>query len=353
MNSYNDLINCIRLLAEDKQPNTDIAELLYRHNCHYLLSKLKSGHAYTAACRTEAILNQVCIQERYTTCRQIFDLFQKRNIPYAVIKGAVLSQAAYGDIRHRKSGDIDLLAPRSSIDEIKEILLQDGFIQGRATDHGIIPFTRRELLFQASMSHQAAPFLKKTSNPLCPYVNVDVNMDIIWGESGKKTDMGYVLTNTEPTSICGVPVQKLAREMEFAALCLHHYKDMNSIYLLSTGSLKLQLFCDIYSYIRFCKPDISVLQAICEKLGICEYVYYCLFYTSCIFPDEILEQYKTALYTEKAEALLNHFGLSPEEFKTWEIPFFERLFGQELTPYFQTHLSQKDFEKIRMNQELM
>jgi hypothetical protein len=36
---------------------------------------------------------------------------------------------------------------------------------------------------------------------------------------------------------------------------LHHYRDMNSIYLLYSRGLKLSLFSDIYFYLQSAKPD--------------------------------------------------------------------------------------------------
>lgn len=44
--------------------------------------------------------------------------------------------------------------------------------------------------------------------------------------------MGLVLSATEPAEICGAPLRKLSCEMELIALCLHHYKDANSLFLL-------------------------------------------------------------------------------------------------------------------------
>ena len=66
-----------------------------------------------------------------------------------------LSVAAYGNPYARKSGDIDQLICRSDIDEVKQLLLDQGFVQGRVTANGIQPFSQREL-------HTAAQ-----GNPLC------------------------------------------------------------------------------------------------------------------------------------------------------------------------------------------
>lgn len=114
--------------------------------------------------------------EGYQTCAPLFAALKE--IPYAVIKGAVLLKDAYGSPFLRKSGDIDLLTAREHVDKVKQILLDQGFVQGRVTEQGLIPFSRRELLFQTAMSHQTAPFVEQTANPRCPYVNADMGVPI-------------------------------------------------------------------------------------------------------------------------------------------------------------------------------
>lgn len=259
-----ELLKAIRVLAGGSSPDTDIAEFLYRHRCYYLLSTLPRP-LYAQALTAENALNRIAVKERYKACRS---LFEQISFPYAVIKGAVLSHMAYGDPFVRHSGDIDLLICRKDADALKALLLSLGFVQGRITDGGIVPFSRHEILFQATASHQSAPYVKQTGNPLCPYVNVDVNMDILWGESEEKADMDTVLANTERTVLLDVPFRKLTAEMEFIALCLHHYKDMHSLYLLSGGSMRLSLFCDLYYYLRNVHPGTEKLRALARALRV-------------------------------------------------------------------------------------
>ena len=178
-------------------------------------------------------------------------------------------------------------------------------------------------------------------------------MDIFWGESGGKTDMDFVLAHTETVDICGITVQKLSREMEFIALCLHHYKEMNSLYLLAQGSLKLSLFCDIYFYVKRCRPDISKLKVLCERLDVLDYVHYCVYYTGQIFDDPVLSSYQTALQTETSESILPTFGLAEDEIQEWDISFSHRIFDCDISDYFQKRLSPKAWEKIHLNAEYM
>ena len=350
MNKY---IEAVRDLANEKQPSFDISEILYNHGCIYLLSKIKGKNKYTDRLKAENLLNKICINERYKTCSAVFREFKENNISYAVIKGAVLSAAAYNNPFCRQSGDIDILINRRDIDKIKEIMLRNGFVQGKITENGVEPFSRKEILFQTAMSHQTAPFVKKTNNKICPYINVDLNFDIMWGESETKADMEFVLQNTMETAILGVTFNKLSPEMEFISLCLHHYKDLNSIYLLYERGLTLSHFCDIYFFIKNCNIDSEALYNYCLKLNVGKYVYYCLYYTNLIFDDEIIKKYMLLLHSTESDAILNSFGLSDKERQSWDIDFFTRLFDLNIREYLDNTLSKEALNKIQINQTLM
>ena len=102
-------------------------------------------------------------------------------------------------------------------------------------------------------------------------------------ESEEKADMDYVLSNRETSNLFNISFQKLSNEMEFASLCLHHYKDLNSIYLLAQGSFRLGLFCEIYDYLRNVHLDTAKLFEIATHLKIAKYVYVCIYQTKLIF----------------------------------------------------------------------
>lgn len=352
---YEDIIGAIRSLAnghteiKNADVHAEVSELLYKHNCRFLLSRLNISKEIATKLQAEYMLNKISINQRYATCKNIFEQLTDNSIIYSVIKGAVLSKSAYDDIYARNSGDIDLLINRNNVDHVKQVLLDNGFIQGRISENGITPFSRKELLFQSTMSHQIAPFVKSTENKLCPYVNVDINTDIFWGESDIKTDLEYVLSETQDTVICNVSVKKLSLEMEFVALCLHHYKDMNSIYLLSQGSLKLRLFCDIYFYLINNQLDIDKLISICNTLCSTKYIYYCIYYTNKIFNSDIHQEYLHRLCAPDCNDIPDTFGLTPNEVQEWKISFTERLFHSNINGYLMSNLSDRDIEKIQTN----
>lgn len=337
------------LIKGDPCFNQEMLPILHQHGCDFLLSKI-ANPTLKQQMILQRSLNSVAVKERYKACAPLFD---KSEIPYAVIKGAVLSQALYQDPLLRSSGDIDILIRREDADRIKRLLLSNGFVQGRVTDHGIELFSRRELLFQATMSHQTAPYIKETGNKLCPYVNLDVNMNILWGESEDKADMGFVLSHTQKSELFGFTFQKLTTEMEFISLCLHHYKDMNSLYLLTRGSLRLGLFCELYDYLRFGHPNAEQLQLLCKQLNVGRYVYVCLHQTQELFEEECLEEYLRALEFQKDPSLLNSFGLNCAEQKEWQMGLLDRLFHPDLPNYLQGRLSDTEKQKIKHNFDFM
>lgn len=339
-----EILESVRACARGEESQHDIGELLRAHRCYPFISGKGKERLM------ERVVNLAALKERYRACKPFF---QKADFPYAVIKGAVLSAVAYGDPVIRVSGDVDILIRRQDADMAKRLLQECGFIQGRVTDGGIVPFSRKEILYQTAASHQTAPYVRATENALCPYVNVDVNMDILWGECERRSDMEAVLACREPFRLFDVDFYKLEPEMEFVALCLHHYKDMNSLYLLSEGSLRLGLFCDIYCYIRQARPSVARLSELCVKLDVGRFVYVCLAHTMEVFDEPLLLPYLEALGEMRDERLLDSFGLNDGERHTWDLSLTERVLCPDLPGHLWEILSEQEREKIRINRENM
>lgn len=353
MNDPAAIIAAVRSLARGEQPSIDISETLYHHRCFYWLSTFCSPTTYTQKAREARTMHRISLHQRYRTCAPLFDTLAREKIPYAVIKGAPLSLAAYGNEDTRFSSDVDILVARAEIDTLGICMRELGFAHGRITPQGTHPLSRREQLFYATMTHQIAPYIKETGNPLCPYINVDINTDLLWGESNHKLDSSHMLCHTETAAVCSTAVRILTREAAFIQLCLHHYKDMNSLYLLTVGKLRLSLFCDIYYFLRHSPPDCKRLAALCEEWGVTPYVAYCLHYTQTIFKDDRLIRYQDAIGTEGLEPLLNTYGLNDSERKKWNIPFPDRLFLEDLGAHIRAQLSETELAKLRINQDYL
>jgi len=241
------------------------------------------------------------------------------------------------------------LVHRNQGDDLKYLLLSNGFIQGRVKDSKIIPYTREELLYYAVSTHQTAPYVKQINNSIIPFINIDVNFDIYWGEYEQKSDMDFVLSQLQKINILGTQVNKLSSEMEFISLCLHHYKDLNSIYLLFKNGMKLCYFSDIFFYVMNNKLDKKKLFDAANRLNAEKYLYYCLYYTNIIFDSTVIKDYLFLFSEYKDNSLIETYGLTSKEIKTWNIDFESRLFGNSLKEYFQSNLTQQDFNKININ----
>ena len=346
---YDEIIDTIRsIVSGNTVDNDEMSAILREHGCYYLLSKLPSQKQTV---QIELMFNRLVINRRYNACAGVFE--QLSDIPYAVIKGAVLSKQIYGNTDYRFSGDIDILVPPKNAESAKAILTDNSFVQGRVVGDKIVPYTRRELIYQKTFSHQLAAFVKATDDKLCPFVNIDVNTDIMWGESEAKTDMDRFLSNTIPYEIDGIAVKKLLPEEEFISLCLHHYKDMNSIYLLSQGSLKLSLFCDIYFYVKNVTLDYSRLPHLAEKFKVSDYLYYCLYHTNKIFNDSMMCQLCSPFESDHAIELINRYGLSYDEYHYRQHNIAELLFDSKFPENFVHTLTESEKAKIKTNKAMM
>lgn len=346
---YAETIDCIRKLAKGNDSCDDtLSKILIKSGCHYLLSK--SDNYYNKQV-SSIVFNSVMINRRYQACKDIFMMLD--GIPYVNIKGAGLSLRIYGNMAYRSSKDIDLLVPPEYLEQTKELLLSQGFVQGRLIDGEIVEYTRKELVYQRSFSHQLAPFLKKNESVICPFINIDVNFDIVWGEEKILVDISEFISHSEDFEIYGVKVRRLKPIYEFISLCMHNYKDMNSIYLIANRGLSLSEFCDIYFFLVNVAPNVDELAETARWYGVNDYVYYCIFYTNEIFADERLSVYLDKLYSNSVHKLINSYGLTDYERREWTIPFYDRLLDEHFKEIFLSTLTDSEKRKIQINRELM
>ena len=332
-----------------------LTDTLSLHNCVYLASRVRPHNRSVFMVKALSAVNKRALEERFKSCAPFFAEINNSDIKYALYKGAVLSAGAYGEPYFRKSSDFDLLIDKNDVHAVKEMLINSGFVQGRVRDDKIIPFTRGENIFHTSMTHQTAPFVLKTDSSLSPFVNIDINFNIMWSESINVIDMNSLLAETELLEFYGVAVKALPMCVDFVSVCLHHYKDANSIYQIYNGKLRLSLYSDIYFYIKNNHnklPPESILN-ICKKLNVTEYVYHCVYHANLIFGDDILSPYLTALRTPLGDSLLSTYGLSAEDRRKWKMPFLDRLFASDFHERFIAELNENDIKSIEMNQKMM
>ena len=265
---------------------------------------------------------------------------------YAVIKGEVLSKQAYKKNGFRNSSDIDILISRKNINELEEALSKCGFYNSS--------LKRSDKITMLSASHQVAPWIKE----ILPWgvIVIDLNFDVFWGEyEGKRIDIEEFLSDTIEMEIYGVKVKTLPPIKAMIQLILHHYKDMNSIFLLATRkSIKYDMFKDIYYLLKNNLDAIPLdrLYEMSAEYEIIPYVFYVLYHTGQVFDDEILKQYMEAFRTPEGEALLNCYGLCAKERKEWKCDFKTRLEADNLYDLIKDDLTEKDHEKIAINKRI-
>ena len=304
-------------------------------------------------------LYPIVVKERLRAGEVLFNRCREAGIKYVVHKGAILSYVLYGNPFVRKSGDTDILISRADANRVKGILFDNGFVQGYIVENPnthiceIKKYSRTEMVFQASQSHQLAAFVKKVGNAICGYVNYDVNMDILWGESGRHVDMDSFLDDTMEIDICGIRLCKLKPEAEFIAMCMHHYKDLNSIYLLWKCGINKTELEEIYLYVKKNIMDLEYLYNISLKYEVSDYIYYCISKAYEIYRDSVLKKLSQKFESETGKILLDCFGLCDLERKCWNVAFTPIWEAEDIKVYMEPLLTAEDFRKIQLNDRMM
>lgn len=296
-------------------------------------------------------MNNIMTYKSMLTYKEIEPVLRNLSmVRYSIIKGETISIAAYNVVGKRTSSDVDILVSRKNLRLFETELLKHGF-EKQQSDSSTEQRINRALML--SGSHQTSPFYKKKSAfKLC----IDLNFDIFWGEyTGKRVDIDDFLSDTIDIDIYGLKVKVLPPLKAMVQLILHHYKDMNSIFLLATRkSIKYNMFRDVFYLLKNNIDEISIekLYAISVEYEVIPYVYYVLYYTGLIYQDVTLQKYIEAFKTQEGESLLNCYGLNDSERREWRYDFNTRLESQNLYDLIKDDLTDKDRKKISINKKV-
>lgn len=175
-------------------------------------------------------------KQRYETCNNLF--LDLKEADYVVVKGEPLSFLAYKKFGERCGSDIDILLPKETLDYVECLLEINMFAKNK--------ISRTDRILMLSSSHQVQPWSKEIA--MIGGVTIDLNFDIFWGEyEGNRIDIEEFLSDTIEMEIYGVKVKTLPPLKAMIQLILHHYKDMNSLFLLATRkSIRYDMFKDVY-----------------------------------------------------------------------------------------------------------
>lgn len=290
------------------------------------------------------LINKTIQIKQYVENKELFS--QLFNLNCAIIKGEPLSVLAYNQAGKRNCSDIDILLPKSYLSNVELLLQQNGF--------STAPFSRRERILMLSFSHQVSPWHKEL-HPLGSNI-IDLNFDLFWGEyTGKRIDIQDFLQDSIEMQIYGCNIKTLSPFKAFIQLILHHYKEMNSIYHLSTHNcINYNMFKDVYYLWKNNQEAVSLekLYAISSEYEIVPYIFYVLYFTNRIFQDVDLKKYVTEFETLEGMNLLDYYGLAEKERKPWKVDFLTRLKADNLYEFIRDDLTNADIEKLKRNRRM-
>lgn len=353
---FNRVVDCIRMIEYgDLSSITELeleylATILNDHGCYYLLSKIRDV-SY------EIIKNGDVVEYSLKVLGPVFKELENKKVPYAFLKGPLLSFLAYNNVDLRRFRDFDILVDSSCLGTLENILYKNGFKSGSIVKGRFVEATRMKKLFYATNTHQVMPYVLETGNSILPFIEIDVNKSILWGEAKQQININqligsscqnYVLNETKCVSFDII--------LFFISLCLHHYKDMNSPYILFTKNrISLRRICDVFYYIKNNQTNMSAIDLVntCNKLNVAKYVYYMIYSCNLVFNANFLDEYLLSLYSDTYEDLIDTFGLKNNEIYKWNISFYERIFGNNLKDYITCNVSESCFNNIIDNQKYL
>ena len=327
---------------------------LIRHKCYYYLYQNKNKFSDDSAfLNKELTLNRLRTIEQYRVCNDLFQSLTEFQLPFAVYKGVPLAISAYGDIGYRSSGDIDILIHRSNLKNIDMILKSCGFIQGKLIDNKIVEASRDQKIFHLANTHQTVPYVKSTNSKIVPFVNIDINMSITWGECSENIDMSEFLEQPEYLEVLnGLFIPILDTEKHFISVCLHNYRDMNSPYLLySRNGFPLSCLCDLYYFLENGQVNKKRLYDLASKYSIVKYIYYCLYHSVRIFEDIKNNEMVKVFSQNNSDKELWKYGLD-NRFE-WNCDWIELLLNNRISIFLKDNMDSSTFEKVIINLKYM
>lgn len=282
---------------------------------------------------------------QYIIAKDVIDTLNRSNIRYAIVKGCPLAYYKTGRVSTRCSNDIDILIDRNGVSRLEAILKDNGF-------QSVHEIARDERILLLSGSHQIPPYIKQIGKL---YSQIDINFDLFWGEyTGERIDVSSFLENVNELDVYGCQIRTLPPLETLIHLILHHYKHLNSIYILTKGrAIKPLFFEDIVVLCQKYPKELSpacVFDA-CSRYQICPYAFYMFYYTQKIYSYGFLSEYINILRSAEGEALLDCYGLSDHERKRWEISFADRI-DKDVSSLIYRKLTKDDMKKIERNRKL-
>lgn len=328
-----------------------IDEMIKQDMVELLASEMFIGvdSSYETIAKIKCQKNKSYYDFIYNELKPIF--VELNNLDYALTKGLLIALYGYSNVEYRGTSDVDILVDKNDVAKVSKILKKFGFRQGFIDEDGVfVEYQREQVLFFLTQTHQMAPYFKRTGNRIYPYVCVDVNFDLLWGETNFKVNVKDFLLNPHFKLFNDVRIKCLDLEKCVLHLCLHNYKENNSLYLLcNENCFKLRRYFDTMMLLMNDEFDMMRFVNLVEKYDICEYVYYSLYYAHFIFNYKM----NSAFDNWCDKKLLQRYGLQDTEYKSWDSSFLERVFDKAYIDALKNNFTDVEKAKIFANEEFM
>ena len=226
--------------------------------------------------------------------RRIAIALSVANVEYMMMKGSVLSNAFLCDCEtlycegERISNDIDILVFTDNVTALTNVLKKMGFVQGKydSKTREIIPFSRVELINRRLNRGETAPFLKCTSHPEVPFIEVDVNFSLGYTPKEDKELLSEMFGRRRWYKGYA-PMHAAKKEYFFLQLLLHQYKESELYFMVEQNKdLDLYKLADIYYIWNSGMLDMTELEDICCRFGLTTKVGAVLGQVGRVFKDE-------------------------------------------------------------------
>jgi hypothetical protein len=228
------------------------------------------------------------LQKEYV--KRVASALRAADIEHVFLKGAVLSSTIYPS-GTRAFNDIDLLVAKRSIQPVRDVLNELGFLQGRYNykQDVIDEFDADAIRESVDTRGEMAPFVKIVNDKTIKTIDVDVNFSLDWNPSGSDDAVNDLLSARTLVPVDdGCSIYSLRDEHLFIHLCSHFYKDAALLDLVRKRKvLDLYKFVDLYTFIQrhFGRIDIDRIFDDSVRHGVDQHVFFALHHVVTVFPD--------------------------------------------------------------------
>lgn len=222
--------------------------------------------------------------------KTISSALRDANVEHVFLKGAVLSSTIY-PAGTRAFNDIDLLVSKQSIHDVRDVLYELGFLQGKYDYRrdAVDEFDQDAITQSINTRGEMAPFVKVVNDKTIKTIDVDVNFSLDWKPDGSEEAVHHFLSERILIPVHDqFSIHSLKAEHLFIHLCSHFYKDAALLDLVKRRKvLDLYKFVDLYTFIQTHFDGINPAKIFDDSVrhGFDGHVFFALSHILTVFPD--------------------------------------------------------------------